>query len=186
MDITLLGVTFLGDGFNNTDLSTNSIDDSYSFAEKLITVPSSQTHCSKDESMKLRFASIASLFLFSTLGYWGYRLLTLDASAEAISALNAAESSTLRVNSSNNVIEVATSLANRSRYVDAMTLLQTIPAEDKNFARASRLQNLWGEAILMLGEAKLKQGKTSEGKAILKTMPQTARAYAEAKRLLQK
>ncbi|MBF2049910.1 MAG: tetratricopeptide repeat protein [Leptolyngbya sp. IPPAS B-1204] len=141
--------------------------------------------------MRLRLAFLGSLIFFGLWGYWGHDLSSLnspaEASADATADLpDAASASNVnpKAGLSDNVIEMAFSLASRSRYVDAIALLQTIPVEDENFLRANQLQDLWAETILTLGQAKLKQGKISEAKAILKSIPETTRSYAEAAELL--
>jgi hypothetical protein len=138
--------------------------------------------------VKLRFAFLGSLLFFGIIGYWGHDLPTLNSPAEALPESVVAPPASVdqvQPDLSDNIIEMALSLAGRSRYVDAIALLQTIPTDDKNYAKANRLQDLWGEAILILGQAKLKQGKTSEGKAILKSVPKTTKSYTEANKLLR-
>lgn len=144
--------------------------------------------------MKLRLIFLGSLLSFGMLGYWTHDLPTLDSPTEALppestpvlvsemDRLEGRRSDSL----SDGVVKMAISLADRSRYVDAVALLETIPDEDKNFAKANQLQNQWGKAILTLGKAKLKQGKVSEGMAILKSVPQTTESYAEAAKFRRK
>jgi hypothetical protein len=146
--------------------------------------------------MKFRLTFLVALFFFSVLAYWSRDLPDQKSFAEAPSKIEPASttelplskvrhpSNTPKTGVSQQIIALATSLANRSRYTDAIALLKTIPAEDQNFAPANRLQNQWGEAILARGKAKLKQGKVSEGKAILKAIPKTVQAHAEAARLI--
>lgn len=146
--------------------------------------------------MKLRLAFLGSLLLVGLIGYWGHDLPQLNAPAEALPnpATAPPQDTPLAQNQtaqpsatplSDQVIEMATGLANRSRYVDAIALLRMIPAEDQNFSQADQLQEQWGKAILGLGQAKLKQGKIAEGRAILKSIPPKTAAHAQAARLLR-
>jgi hypothetical protein len=153
----------------------------------------------------IRLMFLGALLSFGILGYWGHDLPMLNSPAEALppestppSALEPVsdpvaevEQESGRANSgaaslSDGVIKMATSLASRSRYTDAIALLETIPTEDENFTKANQLQNQWGRAILAIGQAKLKQGKVSEGIAILKSVPRTTDSYAEAAKLSRK
>ncbi|MCU0526975.1 MAG: hypothetical protein MUF72_19385 [Elainella sp. Prado103] len=151
--------------------------------------------------MKLRLAFLGALLSCGLLGYWGHDLPQLHLPAEALpeqapeQAADLSESigtepdpsSTISDNPelSDKLIDMAHTLADRSRYVDAITLLETIPSEDSNFSRANQLQDQWGRAILSLGQTKLKQGKIAAGKAILKSIPSTTEAYTEAAALLR-
>lgn len=156
--------------------------------------------------MKLRLAFLGALLSCGLLGYWGHDLPQLHLPAEALpeqapeQTADLSESidtepdmpepdpsSTISDNPelSDKLIDMAHTLADRSRYVDAIALLETIPSEDSNFSRANQLQDQWGRAILTLGQTKLKQGKIAAGKAILKSIPSTTEAYTEAATLLR-
>lgn len=151
----------------------------------------------------MRLTYLGVLLGFGVLGYWGHDLPELnlpttaiqDSSTVSIPAASTASASTASVVSqskaslsdsviSDRVIKLSLSLAKRSRYIDAITLLQSIPPEDKNFAKAQQLQNQSGAAILALGKAKLKQGRISEGRAILRSVPSATQAHPEAVKVL--
>jgi hypothetical protein len=150
-----------------------------------------------------RIKFLGYLFFFCVITYWGHDVHTVIAPAEAETAQAPTDTpektpekplektpenpsgtpETAPPNDSqvaSNVVQMAETLANESRYADAITLLQTIPQGAGQFDRAQQLQESWGTAMVTLAKAKLEQGETAECMAILKAVPPVTEAHADA------
>lgn len=83
------------------------------------------------------------------------------------------------------ILAMAKDLASRSRYADAITLVEVIPADSSYGLRSKSLRQLWANLILERAEDKLEEGNEQKAFAIFSAVPEDTQAYKSAPKVFK-
>lgn len=83
------------------------------------------------------------------------------------------------------ILALAENFASRSRYADAITLIEVIPADSPYGLRSKSLRQVWANLILERAEDKLEEGNEQKAFAIFSAVPEDTQAYKSASKVFK-